>query len=138
VVEDLPELGEEGEVRREPGDLVELLPGQPAERVVLVGRRRSRREVDKVRGQHVAGLDRDVPGKRAQVVHLAAEFLPDLADDRFGDGLAAVHLAAREFPPPCDVGRPGTPGRQHPALSEDGRGRDLRCRFCRHRTLLTR
>ena len=98
VQEQVAQLGEERQVGREPGDLVELLGTQPAQRVVLVRDRLTSGELGDGDPQGVPRLH--VLGARQHPGHpdLAAELLPDLAHHRVLRLLPRLDLASGELP----------------------------------------
>lgn len=92
-------LGDGGAVLVEPVDRVELGPGEPAQRVVVL--QRAGFAGEQPGGPHpedVSGLQRPLAGDALTRFDLDAQFLPQLADQGFLGTLARFELAAGQFP----------------------------------------
>jgi len=134
--EQAAELGNEGEVDGDPGDVVELGGGQPAVLVVVDEPRLPRDQSREVDPQHRRLADEQVGSEARADDRLAAQLLVQLAYERLLVGLAGVDLATGELPQTGQVRRRGPPGGEHPGrvVTQQG-GTDHRDTHTRHPAL---
>src|SRR5262245_23337076 len=119
IEQPLPQRGDEGQLRGEPVDVVELLGTEPSDRVVLVRNRLAGPKDRLVDPENESTIQRMLSWYSAYDLDFAAELLADLAYRGGFLGLAWVDLAARELPAPGELGRMGPPGGQHPGVPHD-------------------
>ena len=121
VQEHLAQLGQEGPVRLEPVDVVELLGGEPAQPVVVVAGAGLALDQAAAGGpQDVGVADRLLTLEPRVDLHPAAELLGDLADHGRLGRLAGIDLASRQLPASGGLRGPGTPGGEQRAASDHG------------------
>src|SRR3954454_5065104 len=115
----LADLCDERDVRRQPGDRVELVGTQPHHGVVLEGRRLAGHQLGAQHLQRVAVADLLVPGEGAGHAHHAAELFAYLPDHGVFRLLPRLNLAAGQLPETARFRWRGATRGEDPTLPHD-------------------